>query len=253
MIFILKNRKEKLPMNKKRFSTILCVLLIAGIANAQQQVSKREATDAAINTLYNKTDILKRSFDAEIDTVFSFSKNRNEVLLYEVVFKNRTAILLSGSKACLPILGYYIKPEHDNGAIFDTTNMNLPCCLRACIQDYVQEIEWSFAQRNMVLHYESQWEELQQSNFSRANPPAVINVHPLLATKWGQSESNDGYCDVYNYHTPNSNGKCSCSSNGGVKCPAGCVAVAIAQIMKYWNYPVYLPNKVKQYDWCYAQ
>jgi hypothetical protein len=102
------------------------------------------------------------------------------------------------------------------------------------------------------LYYEEQWEELQQSNLSRDNPPAVINVHPLLKTQWNQNFSNDllSYCDAYNYFAPNSNGKCSCFPNGGEKCPAGCVAVAIAQIMKYWNYPVYMPNKAKQYDWC---
>jgi hypothetical protein len=83
-----------------------------------------------------------------------------------------------------------------------------------------------------------------------ANPPTVINVQPLLKTNWNQTSSNDGYCDSYNYHAPNSNGNCTCYPDGGVKCPAGCVAVAMAQIMKYWNYPVYLSNKIKQYDWC---
>jgi len=114
IIFILKNRKEKLKMNKKRFSTILCVLLIAGIANAQQQASKNEAKNAAINMLYNKANVLNRSSDTEIDTIHGFSNSRSNVLMYEVVFKNRTAILLSGSKACLPVLGYYIKLDNDN-------------------------------------------------------------------------------------------------------------------------------------------
>jgi len=234
-------------MSKKRFTTILCVLLIAGVTKAQQQVSKNEARNAAINVLYNKADVLNRSSNTEIDTMFSFSNNRSNVLMYEVVFKNRTAVLLSGSKACLPVLGYYTKPEHDNGAIFDTTNINVPCCLRAFLNDYVQELELSFNQRNIELHYEEQWEELQQSNSSRSNPPTTITVQPLLTTKWGQRYSNDGECDVYNYYVTSTNNACGCTSK---RCPAGCTAVAMAQIMKYWNYPVYLPNQTYQYDWC---
>jgi hypothetical protein len=109
-----------------QFLMILCMLLITKFANAQQQINENEARNAAVNTLYNKEDVLKRSSDTEIDTVHRFSNNRNNVLMYEVVFKNRTAILLSGSKACIPVLGYYIKPEQDNKSVFDATNENVP-------------------------------------------------------------------------------------------------------------------------------
>lgn len=258
MIFILNKKWRELEMQKIKFLVSLCLLLIAGGVNAQQQVSEKEARIAALNTLRNSAEVLKRSSDTEIDTVHSFSKNRSDVLMYEVVFKNGAAVLLSGSKACLPVLGYYTKPEHDKGAIFDTTNTYVPCCLHDFLYDYIQEIEWSFAQKDVELYHETAWNELQQSGLLRANSTAFYVV-PLLQTQWNQNFSNDfsvyngtpisGACDAYNYFAPNGNGKCSCSLNGGVKCPAGCVAVAMAQIMKYWNYPVYFVNYY-QYDWC---
>ena len=237
-------------MKKLKSLIILCLLLITLIANAQQQVSKQEATIAAINTLYNKAEVLNRSFDTEIDTVHSFSNTRSNVLMYEVVFKNSATVLLSGSKASLPVLGYYIKPAHDNGTIFDTTNTNVSCCLRSFLYDYIQEIEWCFAQNNNVrLSYQSQWDELQQSNLSRANPPTNIIVDTLLTTKWGQSHPNNIYvgCNTYNYYVEDTNSSCDCALK---RCPVGCTAVAMGQIMKYWNYPVYLPNQSYQYDWC---
>jgi len=49
MIFIL-NRKEK-SMKKIRLLVILYILLIAGMANAQQQVSINEAQRAAVQSL----------------------------------------------------------------------------------------------------------------------------------------------------------------------------------------------------------
>ena len=76
-------------MNKIRFLMLMCILGVAGIVNAQQQVGETMARNAAINTLYNKEDVLKRSSDTEIDTVYSFANNRSDVLMYEVVFKNK--------------------------------------------------------------------------------------------------------------------------------------------------------------------
>ena len=100
---------------------MISIVLLINIINAQQQVSRNEARNAAISTFHNKAEVLKHSPNLKIDTVYSFFNNRSNVLMYEVVFKNRAAILLSGSKACMPVLGYYIKPKNDNGAIFDTT------------------------------------------------------------------------------------------------------------------------------------
>ena len=237
-------------MKKIKFLTVLSILLINGIAGAQQQVSINEAKNAAINTLYNKVEVLSRPFRTEIDTVHIFSNNRSDVLMYEVVFQNRATILLSGSKACLPILGYYIKPEYDNSAIFDTANTNVSCCLHAFLHDYLQEIEWCFEQNdNVRLLYLNQWEELQQSYLSKDSPPTNIIVNPLLKTKWGQDHPNNLYmgCNTYNYYVTATHNSCDCSAE---KCPVGCVAVAMGQIMRYWNYPVYLPNQSYQYDWC---
>ena len=234
-------------MKRIKILIILCILIVTVKINAQQQVSRTEAKNAAINTLYNKTEVLNRSADTEIDTVHSFSNSRSDVLMYEVVFKNRAAILLSGSKACLPVLGYYIKPDNDNGAIFDTTNINVPCCLRAFIYDYIQQLELSFEQRNVELTYENEWNELQQSNLQRNLPPANILVPPLTKSKWDQLASNDGYCDAYNYFVTETGSDCPCKSK---RCNAGCVAVAMAQVMYYWKYPVYMSGTTQQYDWC---
>lgn len=57
-------------------------------------------------------------------------------------------------------------------------------------------------------------------------------VTPLLKTTWGQGV---GYNDLVDFQ-----GSCSGYSNG--KSPAGCVAVAMAQIMKYNEHP-------KTYNW----
>jgi radical SAM protein with 4Fe4S-binding SPASM domain len=243
-------------MKTKTTLFLVCCTLLAFCATAQQQVSEKEAKRAAVSLLYSKANILKVPHNAEIKTVHTLSNKRNNNLMYEIVFQNGAAILLSGSKACLPLLGYYIKDNDDNGAVFDTTNINVPCCLLDFLFDYIHEIELCFAQENIELHYEKQWDELQQSNFSKRSVPATIIVHPLLATQWGQLYANNydtfqqkGDCHAYNYYVNETSKKCNDCDNLNY-CSAGCVAVAMAQIMNYWKYPVYLPYRKEQYDWC---
>ena len=49
-----------------------------------------------------------------------------------------------------------------------------------------------------------------------------IRVGPLTQSEWGQGEEYGGYC--YDYYTPN-------------HWPAGCVATAMSQLMRYHSYP----------------
>ena len=48
-------------------------------------------------------------------------------------------------------------------------------------------------------------------------------VNPLCQTQWNQA--------------PNENGQCPYSNQYNERCVTGCVATAMAQIMKFWNYP----------------
>ena len=68
-------------MSKIKFLMVLCIIGFAEIANAQQQVSVVEAITAAINTLYNKEDVLKIS----ANTKHSFTNNKSNIL----TFKNK--------------------------------------------------------------------------------------------------------------------------------------------------------------------
>jgi len=66
-------------------------------------------------------------------------------------------------------------------------------------------------------------------------------VSPLLSTQWGQHKSNDGQPNAYNYHTPG----CGIFEH----CFTGCVATAMAQIMRFWQEPEDIPNRCFQYNW----
>lgn len=61
------------------------------------------------------------------------------------------------------------------------------------------------------------------------------SVEPLLATSWGQSVPYNSLCPT----RTNSSGEAE-------HCPVGCVALALGQIMKYYNYPE-TGNGIKTY------
>ena len=64
---------------------IVCLFFCIGRAKAQEDTVfwNRNMLDA---------EVLQRSSNTEIDTVHSLSNNRSNVLMYEVVFKNKKGI-----------------------------------------------------------------------------------------------------------------------------------------------------------------
>ena len=64
---------------------------------------------------------------------------------------------------------------------------------------------------------------LPGSGHSSGRPTGATAVNPLVATRWNQAPY---YNDLCPYDTP-----------GGGRSVSGCVATAMVQVMKFWNYP----------------
>ena len=199
---------------------------------AQQQVSISEARIVATQTLNVRYPERVAYTEANLKKVNEWKNRMENTLMYEVIFDDAQGILLSGSKACIPVLGYF-KCE-DGKSIFDN---DVPDGLKFLLEEYEEQIELCFQNDTIRLYYQNEWQELQNINNVTRATPTNIYVEPLLTSRWGQG------CNDYNYY---SSGNCS----GGCKYLAGCVAVAMAQIMYYWKYPVYNPLRINQWDWC---
>ena len=226
-------------MNKVLF--IICLSLLFSIkGNTQQQVSVSTARTAAVNTMrYNR----QMYSETDIDTVHLYISGL-DTLLYEVKFYDNHSVILSGSKACLPILGYNF--SYDDETVLDKFN-EIPPGLQSMIQEYLDQIELCFANDTITLWHAADWSNLMNYN-KNANDVYDV-VEPLIGTEWGQSKSNDYIdCNAYNYFVTETNNSCTCSDK---HCLTGCVATAMAQIMNYWKHPVYHPfYGPNQFDWC---
>lgn len=220
---------------KRTILAIACVLFISH-AIYSQQVSRDEAVNVA------KRSMIVRGFEIQtlqVDTVFQL-ESKGKVLLYEILFHSGHSVLLSGNKKCKPVLGYSTTSDGNSCVSLLDNIESLPCCLGFYINSLVLQVESNFSVEQDVA-MDSEWQRLQYDGIQNRN---TIVVSPLLSTEWGQSVSNDNIDeDAYNYYVEESGTNCD-------RCSAGCGPVAMAQLMRYWNYPICLENLIQQFDWC---
>ncbi len=77
-------------------------------------------------------------------------------------------------------------------------------------------------ERDLPLPTDEAWERLLTTT-PPATPKLLTNIPAMLTTRWNQSEPYNRQCPYdSNYHT---------------RAVVGCVATAMAQVMKYWNHP----------------
>ena len=127
------------------------------------------------------------------------------------VFSTENSFVLVAADDCMqPILGYSL-----NGS-FDLDNM--PVNKAAWIQEYSQSIQYAVEhQTRATAEVRQQWDDLASGRRDAGRATTVVS--PLIQTKWSQT-------NPYNLLCP----------SGSV---TGCVATAMAQVMKYWNYPAH--------------
>ena len=135
-------------------------------------------------------------------------------------------ILLSGSMKATPILAYIPslkKPVYDS----------MPPAAQELLDGYEDYID--YINNDLSKNIDSRWSEIL--NYSEEEiayrASMTSQVGPLLTVQWGQSGGGScGTNKIYNKFCPTVVDPSRCN-----KAPAGCVAVAIAQIMWYWNWP----------------
>ena len=216
----------------KKILLLVIVALYCYSVSAQLQVTHAEAVSVALNWYRANQKIT-----GVIVKMDSVRNERGNVLLYEVGFED-FSIILSGNKACRPILATY---QSESESVLDTGNSNLPCGVRFLISEYIRRISFCFENGDGSSENESQWKSFLKGKIKETKSV----VPPLIQTKWSQSSSNTGGdLTAYNYF---------CEAGEDSECThylVGCGAVAMGQIMRYWNYPILTNHYPKQFDWC---
>ena len=133
------------------------------------------------------------------------------------VFGNENCFVIVSADDCVtPIIGY----STENG--FGPTEM--PDNVFHWLQAYDEEIGTTISRHTEATEaIRSEWNSLLNGN--GLEPKTRSYVDPLLLTTWDQ-------LDPYNSLCP------ATSQGSGGQAYTGCVATAMAQVMKYWEHPV---------------
>jgi hypothetical protein len=140
----------------------------------------------------------------------------SEALTYFFVFNagNRGFVMVSGDDIVEPVLAY------SGEAAFEPNN--LPDATRKWLENYKEQIREAIAlELEATESIRTAWENLEQDGGPAG--PLAGGVTPLISTKWDQGTYYNALCPYDNSYRE--------------RTVTGCVATAMAQIMKFWNYP----------------
>jgi len=124
--------------------------------------------------------------------------------------------ITSGDDTVIPILGY-----SDQGNFISE---NMPSNIKKWLENYKNEIIFIIGNDIKATEEINKEWSLQQANNKSNNTTLSVNaVNPLIQTHWDQSPYVNDLCPFDNTYSQ--------------RTVTGCPATAMAQIMKYWNYP----------------
>ena len=192
----------------KRFTMILALLLMIAMPMMAERVTPETARKVASTFLNNN--------GAKANQLTDLSKTAGFTNLYIFTTENSFVVMAADDRV-KPILGYSL-----TGAF---VAKDMPSNVRGWLQGYNDEIQSAIESQMRATAENTQlWKDLVDGNSKAAR--ATTLVAPLIQTKWNQ---NKYYNDL-----------CPAVSDGPVgKAYTGCVATAMAQIMKYWEYPTH--------------
>ncbi len=196
-------------------------------------VSAQQAKDAVVSWLRADQSPLQATMGQQVKQVESFADARGTPLYFVVYLDPDGFVIVAADDLVEPIIGFApsgrFDPSTDNplGALVSN---DLPGRIAGA-----NGIEAARAQ-GPFLAARNKWERLKSAKPIAAGIdlglPSVsdVRVAPLTQTTWDQSTVGGNAC--YNYYTP----PYGAGSSANYVC--GCVATAMAQLMRYWQYPV---------------
>lgn len=129
-------------------------------------------------------------------------KEANQATYYVFATQSQT-LIVSADDLAYPLLGYIDNPSVD----FD----NLPPQMEWWLGEYSRQIAWANAHRDIFT----------ESAVPEKSTDSRVPIAPLCATTWDQDAPYNNLCPM----------------KGGKRTVTGCVATAMAQVMKYFNWP----------------
>jgi hypothetical protein len=193
--------------------TMILLAVFASNWVSAQHVDLNSAKKVAENFYTEHSDL--KEISNETISLSSCSVENNDTLLYFFNVGSSGFVIVSGDYSVNPILAY----STEGNFIVDSKQKGLELWLKK----YSKSV--SIAKSLSVKETNPLWDKYLTKSSLKSIQSLKVLV-PLLTTTWDQGM-------YYNYHCP----EFPAGPDG--KCVTGCIATAMAQIMKYYNYPVH--------------
>jgi hypothetical protein len=208
------------------------MLLTCGILTARPMTAEQ-----AENAVTGWLQVAAQQFfteDCRVMKVETFFAETGEPIYYVVYLQPAGMVIVSADDLVEPIIGF------SDGDVFDLSQNNpLGALVSHDLQGRLDAARNTFRlqmanQNPAVLRSQNQWRYYinlgkgDNNTFTLMGTASLadIRVPPLIKSKWGQEQScTSPALDCYNYYVPQ-------------KFATGCVATAMAQLMRYYQYPV---------------
>ncbi len=184
---------------------LVCAGMLVSLTALGAPLSPEQALDRASKSVNMKARSKKTT---EAKLVYTSTSNNGINAAYIFNYQGGGYTVVSADDSAYPVLGY-----SDNGTV-DPENLSPQ--LKWWLDEYGRQIEWANSRK------------INTSNTRADNNWAPIV--PLVKTKWDQDAPYNDLCPI----PKTVNGK---PYTEGKHSFTGCVATAMAQLMKYHNYP----------------
>jgi hypothetical protein len=199
----------------RKILSLIFILFITLNIKATNLVPEYMAKRVAINFYYESIQSFKKTSLSDIKITDTYIINENTIPVYYVFnISNQGHIYIAAYDNIHPVLGYSYE------GIYKNEDEQSPA-YNEFMQNYKEQI--MYAQTNKIeasQEINDEWANYGKTDFIPSK--SITAVSPLLTTIWDQGLGYNALCP------------------GGSGCThsyAGCVATAMAQVMKFHNYP----------------
>ncbi len=223
----------------KNIIIVIIICFISSYATFGSKIDKKTALTVAQNFMNER----------QPDRVTTISEvlveKENDIIVYYIIsFKKGGWVMVSADNSTIPVIGY----SYDG---FIDTNIPKPDAFVEWTNNYKMQILRAKEEKIKSKEAKEKWNRLINSRSSKLKDLQYTYTPStnLLATNrgtviWAQDENRNGGCSPsFNKFAPSSDDSdCDCDHK-----PIGCGAVAMGQIMWYWQWPN--TSSYRSYDW----
>lgn len=188
--------------------------LLMSLSATAKPISINQAIEASRNFLYHYETLKSGLEFTHHSTLYSLPESTDTACIYIINIDTIGFIMMSADDRSKPVLGYSFNGNY--------SPERLPINFKAWINDQRNSIASGIranAPYDDEIHKE--WEQMINNKLTPYTP--TKDVAQLLTSQWEQGSGYNNYCPT----------------NNGSHVVVGCVATAMAQIFRYYEYPSY--------------